>query len=98
MFKKLLVGVLATGIALTGGVGAASASTENLTSATIADECWAYDHIIHLGDNKYGKTEYRDNGIYPNSYTEQVCGGTMHWYFKGINNNGRGYYEGRLVK
>ncbi len=28
MFKKLVVGALATGIALTGGIGAASASTE----------------------------------------------------------------------
>ncbi|MEM5621811.1 hypothetical protein AAHB56_12645 [Bacillus thuringiensis] len=30
MFKKLVVGVLATGIALTGGIGAASASTEGI--------------------------------------------------------------------
>ncbi|MES5869162.1 hypothetical protein [Bacillus cereus group sp. RP32] len=30
MFKKLVVGTLATGIALTGGIGAASASTEGI--------------------------------------------------------------------
>lgn len=30
MFKKLVVGTLATGIALTGGIGAASASTEGV--------------------------------------------------------------------
>lgn len=29
MFKKLVVGALTAGIALTGGIGAASASTEN---------------------------------------------------------------------
>ncbi len=28
MFKKLVVGLLATGIALTGGIGAASADTQ----------------------------------------------------------------------
>ncbi|MFF2242405.1 hypothetical protein ACFVUU_30685 [Bacillus thuringiensis] len=98
MFKKLVVGALAAGIALTGGIGAASASTENTASATLANECWAFDHITYLGDNKYEKTEYRDNGIYPNSYDEQVCGGTMYWYFKGLNSNGRAIYEGRLVK
>ncbi|MGK8833771.1 hypothetical protein ACRS8Y_28685 [Bacillus paranthracis] len=98
MFKKLVVGALAAGIALTGGIGAASASTENTASATLANECWAYQNIIHLEDNKYGKTEYRDSGIYPNSYTEKICGGTMHWYFKGTNDIGEAYYEGRLVK
>ncbi|MEM5659705.1 hypothetical protein AAHB50_30235 [Bacillus toyonensis] len=30
MFKKLVVGALAAGIALTGGIGAASASTEGV--------------------------------------------------------------------
>lgn len=30
MFKKLVVGLLATGIALTGGIGAASADTQKL--------------------------------------------------------------------
>ncbi|EJR80661.1 hypothetical protein [Bacillus thuringiensis] len=56
MFKKLVVGALAAGIALTGGIGAASASTENTASATLANECWAFDHITYLGDNKYVKT------------------------------------------
>ncbi|WP_368936830.1 hypothetical protein [Bacillus sp. SH8-8] len=55
MFKKLVVGALAAGIALTGGIGAASASTENTASATLANECWAFDHITYLGDNKYEK-------------------------------------------
>ncbi len=30
MFKKLVVGLLATGIALTGGIGAASADTQKM--------------------------------------------------------------------
>ena len=33
MFKKLVVGALATGIALTGGIGAASADTQKAVSS-----------------------------------------------------------------
>lgn len=33
MFKKLVVGLLATGIALTGGIGAASADTQKAVSS-----------------------------------------------------------------
>jgi len=36
--------------------------------------------------------------FFSDSYDEQVCGGTMYWYFKGLNSNGRAIYEGRLVK
>ncbi|PFI27344.1 hypothetical protein COK07_24260 [Bacillus thuringiensis] len=100
MFKKLVVGALATGIVLTGGIGAASASTENLTSATLADECSAYPYIKFIGDgNKYARDDIKySDGKYANSFTEKVCGGTMYWYFKTTNRDGSAHYEGRLVK
>ncbi|MGE7883454.1 LCI fold-containing protein [Bacillus sp. NPDC094077] len=98
MFKKLVVGALATGIALTGGIGAASASTENVSNTPSS--------IKQLGvcypkeNGKYVREVKNSNEIFANYFTEQACGGTVHWYLKGIkytNENGGTYigkYEG----
>ncbi|EOP29487.1 MULTISPECIES: LCI fold-containing protein [Bacillus] len=102
MFKKLVVGALATGIALTGGIGAASASTENTantgnTSKMLLcanNESYWYDR----GTDKHYKTVFSYNDIFSNSYTDSSG---ITWYFKGYSKTsdcGGGYYghyEGR---
>ncbi|HHK5541768.1 MULTISPECIES: hypothetical protein [Bacillus cereus group] len=96
MFKKLVVGALATGIALTGGIGAASASVEDTTnskSLTMAYSCPDY-----IGNGKYAQTIYNTGGNYANTYTEMTCHGKIQWYFKWKKEDGGGYYEGRVIK
>ncbi|MCW9134706.1 hypothetical protein OF830_28575 [Bacillus paramycoides] len=94
MFKKLVVGALATGIALTGGIGAASASTEKTVISKNEASCtipYKVQNGKYIRDNIY----YSD-GKYANYFEEKICEGTViQWYFKGIK-DGKAYYEGRL--
>ncbi|HDR8178944.1 hypothetical protein B1R38_00560 [Bacillus cereus] len=96
MFKKLVVGALAAGIALTGGIGAASADTATKPNETKQFTC-KYDKTA---DGKYKKEERQKSQYFSNTKTEQACGGTIVWYLKGIkyvNDNGGehvAYYEG----
>lgn len=98
MFKKLVVGALAAGIALTGGIGAASASTENgfNTPSSVKQLAGCYPKE----NGKYVRELKSSNNIFANTFTEQACGGTVYWYLKGIsytNENGGTYiakYEG----
>ncbi|MEB9971562.1 LCI family antimicrobial peptide [Bacillus cereus] len=94
MFKKLVVGALAAGIALTGGIGAASASTENarlLGCVTTG--------VSDYGNGLYGKEVYNTTNSFANSFTEDG----IRWYFKNsykANENCGGYYahyEGRKI-
>ncbi|MHA4260302.1 hypothetical protein LS996_28835 (plasmid) [Bacillus cereus] len=100
MFKKLVVGALATGIALTGGIGAASANTAdtvNKSSETKLLACYPKN-----SEGKYVKEVRQKSEIFNNSYPEPACGGVVQWYLKKIeykNENGGtfvGYYEGWL--
>ncbi|MDA1870364.1 LCI fold-containing protein [Bacillus thuringiensis] len=88
MFKKLVVGAVATGIALTGGIGAASADTQNPKQATCSIP---YEY----SNGKFKRTLYYSNGVYANSFNENVCGGTITWYLKHVQ-NGVAFYEGNL--
>ncbi|WP_144508264.1 LCI fold-containing protein [Bacillus thuringiensis] len=107
MFKKLVVGALATGIALTGGV-AASASTEGVdstkqvapTKALLAEYYnYEYKFVYHdvSGQNIYRTYEFHSpDGYFANSFYSE--GKT--WYFKGIagydgNGGAYGHYEAR---
>ncbi|MBG0967123.1 MULTISPECIES: LCI fold-containing protein [Bacillus] len=108
MFKKLVVGALVTGIALTGGIGAASASTEGVnstkqvapTKALIAEyynsEFGFWFHDVS-GQNIYRTYDfYSSNGYFANSFYSE--GKT--WYFKGIARydgygGAYGHYEAR---
>nr|WP_088325600.1 LCI fold-containing protein [Bacillus cereus] len=93
MFKKLVVGALAAGIALTGGMGAASASTENtklLGCVTTG--------ITDYGDGTYSKEVYNTINQFPNSFTEDG----IRFYFKGSSKSNScggyyAYYEGRKI-
>ncbi|MFC9450102.1 LCI fold-containing protein [Bacillus cereus] len=90
MFKKLVVGALATGIALTGGIGAASASTvpvDNVANSAIESNSLAA---------KYTRWVPSEGPIFANDFYEDG----IHWYFKGPITKGAdgyyyGYYEGR---
>ncbi|MFB7351660.1 hypothetical protein ACWGKR_28185 [Bacillus thuringiensis] len=95
MFKKLVVGALATGIALTGGIGAASASTENgsNTPSSVKQLSRCYDKE----NGKYVREVRNPQRIFATTFIEQACGGTVYWYLKEINEEGGGYvakYEG----
>ncbi|HDR7922362.1 LCI fold-containing protein [Bacillus paranthracis] len=96
MFKKLVVGTLATGIALTGGIGAVSASTEGVDNtkqgAPIAQEIKVETNYSST-NNQYGFTYtwdpnrqvYKTYDFYrPDgvfaSYFESEG---IKWYFKG---------------
>ncbi|MBD1226452.1 LCI fold-containing protein [Xenorhabdus griffiniae] len=87
MFKKLLaIGALAAGIALTGGIGTASASpSEDCRPQAIND----------LGGNLYSRYIVHSVNRFSNSFTENG----ITWYFKssGKCSNGLfyGFYEGR---
>ncbi|HHY2677480.1 LCI fold-containing protein [Bacillus toyonensis] len=94
MFKKLVVGALAAGIALTGGMGAASASTENtklLGCVTTG--------ITDYKNGLYSKEVYNTINQFPNSFTEDG----IRFYFKSSSkaNESCGgyyaYYEGRKI-
>ncbi|KAB2394905.1 MULTISPECIES: hypothetical protein [Bacillus cereus group] len=96
MFKKLVVGALATGIALTEGIGAASADTVTKPNEIKLLAC-GYGKT---SDGKYKKEMRQKSKYFDTTTTEQACGGTIVWYLKGIlykNENGGehiGYYEG----
>ncbi|MCI4054897.1 hypothetical protein [Bacillus cereus] len=99
MFKKLVVGALAAGIALTGGIGAASASTEDTTNSK--NLTMAYSCPDYIGNGKYAQTIYNPGGtnaVYANTYTEMTCHGKIKWYFKWKKADGGGYYEGEVIK
>ncbi|PEJ17865.1 hypothetical protein CN675_16030 [Bacillus toyonensis] len=93
MFKKLVVGALVTDIALTGGIGAASASTEGVdsikqvapTKALLA-EYYNYEYIFSYhdvtGQNIYKPYEfYSPNGYFAISFYSE---GKM-LFFKGVD-------------
>ncbi|HEF1899680.1 LCI fold-containing protein [Bacillus thuringiensis] len=82
MFKKLVVGALAAGIALTGGIGAASASTENGSNTPSSVKQLAGCYPKENG--KYVREVKNPNKIFANTFTEQACGGTVYWYLKEI--------------
>ena len=71
MFKKLVVGALATGIALTGGIGAASADTQKAVSSPKQATC---SIPYEYSNGKFKRTLYYSNGVYANSFNENVCG------------------------
>ncbi|MEQ1974446.1 LCI fold-containing protein [Xenorhabdus sp. SGI240] len=87
MFKKLLtIGALAAGIALTGGIGTASASP--------SEDCRP-QAIEHLGGNLYSRYIVHSMDRFSNAFTENG----ITWYLKssGSCSNGLfyGHYEGR---
>ncbi|MRC29477.1 LCI fold-containing protein [Bacillus cereus] len=82
MFKKLVVGALAAGIALTGGIGAASASTENGSNTPSSVKQLAGCYPKENG--KYVREVKNPNKIFANTFTETACGGTVYWYLKEI--------------
>ncbi|OPA02038.1 hypothetical protein BHL27_06685 [Bacillus cereus] len=106
MFKKLIVGALATGIALTGGIGAASASTENvdntkklepitqnqeLNSQIFYSAKYGFSYIQESSSGKYITYNfYSSTGNFANYFEDNG----IKWYFKGSNGN-YGHYEGR---
>ncbi|MDR2996461.1 LCI fold-containing protein [Bacillus cereus] len=93
MFKKLVVGALATGIVLiTGGIGAASADTKKDVSSPKQTTC---SIPYEYSNGKFKRTLYYPNGVYANSFNENVCGGTITWYLKHVQ-NGVAFYEGNL--
>ncbi|EEM61192.1 MULTISPECIES: hypothetical protein [Bacillus] len=97
MFKKLVVGALAAGIALTGGV-AASASTENTTSLTQeCDSRFEFDRVRFDGD-KYSKYICQPSGVFANYFEKwEYYNGEyvkIKWYLKYYEGS-TGYYEGR---
>ncbi|MEI3891785.1 MULTISPECIES: LCI fold-containing protein [unclassified Bacillus (in: firmicutes)] len=96
MFKKLVVGTLATGIALTGGIGSASASTEGVENtkqvAPIVQEI-KVDKNYSSTNNEFnftytwdpGRQIYKTYDFYRHdgvfaSYFESEG---IKWYFKG---------------
>ncbi|OUB84545.1 hypothetical protein BK784_35455 [Bacillus thuringiensis serovar medellin] len=94
MFKNLVVRALATGIALTGGIGTASAaSIENPVSYTNEVTC-----NVPYGqkDGKFVRWIYNDDGVYPNSFQQNVCGSRITWHLIHIQ-NGEAYYEGTVA-
>ncbi|PGK35658.1 hypothetical protein CN907_19630 [Bacillus anthracis] len=96
MFKKLIVGALAAGIALTGGIGAASASAAGFDYDSNHDSCYNSDIIFK--DGKYTKYILQDNRIFDNSYTDYQG---ITWYFKDWDWSFKcgkyvGLYEGRM--
>ncbi|QOS99855.1 hypothetical protein JNUCC42_03555 [Brevibacterium sp. JNUCC-42] len=88
MFKKLVVGALATGIALTGGIGATSASTENPVSSKVICN-------VPYGqkDGKFVRTVFHPDGVYAHTFTQNVCGSIVTWYLKHVQ-DGVAEYEG----
>ncbi|HDR7545817.1 MULTISPECIES: LCI fold-containing protein [Bacillus] len=106
MFKKLVVGALATGIALTGGIGAASASTENvdntknfakiesvqkLGSEIKKSAKYGFTYVYEPQSGKYITTNFHSpTGKFANYFEDEG----IKWYFKGHSGN-YGHYEGR---
>ncbi|GGE57553.1 LCI fold-containing protein [Priestia taiwanensis] len=96
MFKKLVLGVVATGIALTLGTGGVSASSVESAPKTLscASELSWYDS----GTGKYYQNKFSSSNVFANQYTDSTG---ITWYFKGSSKTsdcGGGYYghyEGR---
>jgi Bacillus cereus group antimicrobial protein len=103
MFKKLVVGALATGIMLSGGIGAVSASTEGVNNTkqgvAASGDYYNYEHGFYYNyfpaGNIYITYEiYSHNGIFANSFKSE--GKT--WHFKGVahynpDGSAYGHYE-----
>lgn len=90
MFKKFVVGALASGIVLTGGIGTSSASTGNPVSSTNEVIC-----NVPYGqkDGKFVRTVYHPDGVYAHTFTQNVCGSIVTWYLKHVQ-DGVAEYEG----
>ncbi|EQC01149.1 LCI fold-containing protein [Photorhabdus temperata] len=91
MFKKLLtVGTLVAGIALTGGIGVAS-----------ANDCPLDQVPIYQGSGLYTQYVVHSSNVFSNKFSryESRFGKTITWYFKFSKPCGNGlytaYYEGR---
>ncbi|PEC86570.1 hypothetical protein COK00_22730 [Bacillus cereus] len=97
MFKKLVVGALATGIALTGGIGAASANTEGVENTNkMAPSIAALENTTYYYNSEYDFwfTHDRDRDVYKtykfhsrdgyfaNSFED--TNRRIKWYFKGV--------------
>ncbi|MED2839951.1 hypothetical protein A6279_26865 [Bacillus wiedmannii] len=92
MFKKLVVGALAAGIALTGGSGAASASTESAKLTTCGHSGITYYNGVYSQE----RFNFTDN--FANTYQDS---NGIKWYFKYsyYSSDCYGYfahYEGRM--
>ncbi|MGF9831385.1 LCI family antimicrobial peptide [Bacillus anthracis] len=97
MFKKLVVGALATDIALTGGIGAASASTEGVENtkktapsiAELGNTTYYYNSdydfwYTHDSNRDVYKTYefYSSDGYFVNYFED--TNKRIKWYFKGV--------------
>ncbi|MDB6374787.1 LCI family antimicrobial peptide [Photorhabdus bodei] len=98
MFKKLLVvGALVSGIALTGGIGVASADVVPPSWT----ECYSSDVYTSYRDGwLYTQYLVQDSSSFSNVYYGTVNGKSVKWYFKGIDYLSScekyvGKYEGR---
>ncbi|WP_182813082.1 hypothetical protein [Bacillus sp. ME78] len=93
MFKKLVVGALAAGIVLTGGIGAASANVD-----IPYNKC--YNSSVSYNNGIYTKYVVQSSSTFSNSYTDKEG---IKWNFKGYKEEylegcGKKYiakYEGR---
>lgn len=103
MFKKLVVGALATGFVLTGGMGASAAtSTVDHTNKKLdSPQFSSYDMYEYhtscprlTSNAPYRMSMINENGIFANSFTDPETGIT--WYFKGTGaHKSIGCYEGK---
>ncbi|PFT69333.1 hypothetical protein COK73_16800 [Bacillus cereus] len=101
MFKKLVVGALATGFVLTGGMGASAATStvDNTNKKLNSPQSSSYNiYEYHSSCPKinsnapYRMSMINENGIFANSFTDSG----ITWYFKGYGYNKTiGCYEGR---
>ncbi|HFK1747815.1 TPA: LCI fold-containing protein [Bacillus cereus] len=103
MFKKLVVGALATGFVLTGGMGASAATStvDNTNKKINSPQFSSYDMYEYhsscprlTSNAPYRMSMINENGYFANSFTDPATGIT--WYFKGNGYNKTiGCYEGR---
>ncbi|MCU4948673.1 LCI family antimicrobial peptide [Bacillus cereus] len=101
MFKKLVVGVLATGFVLTGGMGASAAtSTVDNTnkkldsSQFLPNEVYPYEDFCPQSKAHLKMAIKNENGIFANAFTDSTG---ITWYFKSFGKYGErtiGCYEG----
>ncbi|AKH65271.1 MULTISPECIES: hypothetical protein [Photorhabdus] len=81
MFKKLLtVGTLVAGIALTGGIGVASANVDFSYNT-------CKDKAPHWDSGKYTRYVVKDRYRFDNVFSDS----TGKWYFKGYKYTGKCY-------
>lgn len=111
MFKKLVVGALATGMVLTGGMGASAAALDNTNTIPIAQESKSVK-LLSSTNNEYGFTYtydanrgvyktydfYSSTGNFANTFTSEG----IRWHFKGVVEElpwgaKYGHYEGVYV-